>query len=155
MGSKLISFEKIEEVARSLIGIPYQHNGRNEDGIDCWGLVYLFFKEVGIELPLDDGGEPAPDDWYKVSPDRYLNGLKTLGEEVGHYRNLQPLDLPYFKLYRNVVTHSGVMLDDEHFIHVLNDKEVNVATMKRKIWYKKYAGAIRLPRLEDYQFNIT
>ena len=155
MDPRLIRFEKIEKVARSMVGIPYEHNGRDENGIDCWGLVYLFFKRIGVKLPLDDGGGPAPDNWYKVQPKRYINGLYTLGEEVGHYKNLQPLDIPYFRLYKNVVTHSGVMLDDEHFLHVLNEKEVSIATMKRKIWYRKYAGAIRLPCFENYNFNIT
>ena len=155
MDLRSIKFEKIEKVARSMVGIPYKHNGRDEDGLDCWGLVYVFFKRIRIKLPLDDGGEAAPDNWYKTNPDRYKKGLETLGEEVGHYRNLQPLDIPYFRLYRNVVTHTGVMLDDEHFLHVLNEKEVSIATIKRKIWHRKYDGAIRLPQFENYRFDIN
>jgi len=119
---------KLDNILDKLIGIPYQHNGRSYEGVDCWGLVYLFFKELGFPLPVNDGRN-VPQDWYLKEPERYINGIRTLGEEVGHYRNLGALDLPYFRLYRNVITHSGVMLDEMHFLHVLIDT---------------YAGAIRI-----------
>ncbi len=136
--------ERAWEVREKLSGIPYLHNGRSYDGVDCLGLIYLFFKEMGVDLPIDDNKGIIPDDWYKVEPDRYVNGLKLLGEEVGHYRDIQILDVPYFRLYKNVVTHTGVMLDSKHFLHVLIDKEVSVGSFDRRIWRAKYAGARRL-----------
>jgi len=42
------------------------------------------------------------------------------------------------------VTHTGVMLDDRHFLHVLIDKEVSVDSFERRFWRAKYAGARRL-----------
>lgn len=131
------------EIAKKLEGIPYEHNGRNYEGVDCWGVVYLFFKEIGIEFPLDDG-DYISDEWYKKDPGRYERSLQTLGEEVGHYKNLLPLDIPYYNLYRDVITHTSVMLDKIHFIHVLIDKEVAIDTMKRRYWRKKYKGARRI-----------
>ncbi len=135
--------EEIKEVVNHLTGIPYRHNGRSYDGVDCWGLIYLFYKELGVELPVDDG-ETIPDDWYLKEPNRYINGISQLGSEVGHFHNLLPLDIPYFRLYKDVITHSGVMLDNEFFIHVLINRRVEVDTIKRRYWKAKYAGAIRL-----------
>ncbi len=139
----IILLDFIKKIADDLVGIPYKHNGRNKNGLDCWGLVYLFFKELGIELPKNDG-EYVHQKWYKMDPDRYERGLESLGKEVGHYRHLQLLDIPYFRLYRNVITHSGVMIGDNQFIHVLINKEVSITNLKRRIWRAKYAGAKRV-----------
>lgn len=135
--------KKIKMVVDELLGIPYLHNGRSEKGVDCWGLIYLFFKKFGYILPVNDG-DTIPDNWYKVEPDRYINGLSLLGDELGHYKNLQLLDIPYFRLYKQVITHTAVMISEDEFLHVLIDKEVQIDTMKRRYWRRKYAGAIRL-----------
>ena len=139
----------LKSIAEELLGIPYEHNGRDKEGLDCWGLVYLFFKKLGVELPTGDG-KYISDEWYKIEPERYEKELAGLGEEVGHFKHLQPLDIPYFRLYQDVVTHTGVMLDDTHFIHVLIDKEVRIDTMKRRFWRAKYAGARRLNNIKIF-----
>ena len=137
------SVKKIREIADSLIGIPYRHNGRSEKGVDCWGLIQLFFSRLGIELPSDDGNY-IPRNWYKIDPGRYYRELKQLGEEVGSYNNLVSLDIPYFRLYKDVITHTSVMLDEVYFLHVLIDKEVSIDTMERRYWRRKYEGARRI-----------
>ena len=135
--------QDLKKIASELEGIPYHHNGRTREGVDCWGLVCLFFNRLGIELPEDDGSFISRD-WYKRDPERYLRELSSLGTEVGHYKNLRPLDIPYFRLYKDVVTHTSVMLDNTSFIHVLINKEVSVDTMKKRYWRRKYEGARRL-----------
>ena len=135
--------EEIGIVVNKLRGVPYKHNGRSFSGVDCWGLIYLFFRELGIELPTDDG-EYISQEWYKNNPERYINSLKKYGKEVGDFRNLKPLDIPYYNLYKDVITHTSVMIDNTYFLHVLIDKKVDIGTMDRRLWRKKYKGARRI-----------
>ena len=35
-----------------LVGIPYAEHGRDYSGADCWGIVWLYYRDVrGIVLP--------------------------------------------------------------------------------------------------------
>jgi cell wall-associated NlpC family hydrolase len=43
--------ERLVEVARSFIGIPFHHQGKSKAGVDCFGLFVLVAGECGIELP--------------------------------------------------------------------------------------------------------
>ena len=55
---------KYEQIARQFLGIPYRHGGRDRKGLDCLGLVHLFYRELGIKVP-DNDGQPYANDWYK------------------------------------------------------------------------------------------
>lgn len=38
------------------VGLPYRSGGRDETGIDCWGLVFLVYpREFGIAVPVLPG----------------------------------------------------------------------------------------------------
>ena len=143
MGLYLIDQKEVDKVAESLLGIPYLHNGRSKEGLDCWGLVYVFFNKLGYKLPEGDG-MPVEENWYKLDPARYYRELHKLGNEVGNYRKLLRFDIPYFSLYKNVITHSGVMLDNIRFLHVLNGRSVEISSFQKRFWRKKYKGGIRL-----------
>lgn len=46
----MISAEDLIAHARSLVGVPWCHQGRSEFGVDCIGLIGLAFKGAGIDL---------------------------------------------------------------------------------------------------------
>lgn len=39
-------------LATNLIGTRYENGGKSLKGFDCWGLVWYFFNELGIETPM-------------------------------------------------------------------------------------------------------
>ena len=47
------------------VGIPYIAHGRGYDGADCWGIVYLFYRDV-LKTPIPDYTKPCRSDGLKV-----------------------------------------------------------------------------------------
>lgn len=38
------------------VGLPWRAGGRDRAGVDCWGLVWLFYREqLGLEIPSYGG----------------------------------------------------------------------------------------------------
>ncbi|NLH59357.1 MAG: peptidoglycan endopeptidase, partial [Clostridiales bacterium] len=54
--------------------VPFIHNGRDMQGLDCLGFLILFYREFGVKIPGDDGRE-IDKDWYKKEPDRYIKAV--------------------------------------------------------------------------------
>jgi len=132
--------KQIESLIKKYLGIPYRHAGRDFNGLDCLGLIYFFYKDCGIDVP-DGDGQKYPRDWTKQDPERYLRGIMALGRAVP-VDDLQPLDLVYFRMGRNI-THGGIMVDNEHFLHVLQNTQVFVSKLDY-VWRRRLAGARRL-----------
>lgn len=135
------------------IGIPYKHNGRSiEEGLDCWGLVMCIFKELGISLPGSDGYNRPEQDWFKKDPDRYWRFLQRVGEPLDIVQ-VKRYDIVYFALIGNsIVSHAGVMLDNEKFIHTLQKRNCFVSKLDR-YWLKKIRGVRRLPEIARMQLE--
>lgn len=131
---------KLEQLASELIGIPYRHNGRDRGGLDCLGLVWYVYTQMGIPFPSGDGLK-VDENWYKSDPNRYLRGLLDVGANATE--PLKSLDLVYFRIINNAVTHSGVLITDDRFLHVLEGRTVQL-TKLRGFWRVKCAGARRL-----------
>lgn len=130
------------ELAADLLGIPYRHGGRDRNGVDCLGLLCLFYQKLGINLPNHDGQEYTRD-WYKKDPERFWRGLQQVGVGVRIATEpLKPLDLVYFKI-GGTVTHAGVMLDENSFLHVMIGQKVHIARLTRA-WKRRLKGARRL-----------
>lgn len=135
-----VSQQAIDAAIAAHVGIPYEHNGRGPDSLDCLGLIVSFYRAVGVQVP-DGDGEPIERDWWRRDPGRYLRGLLTVGRPAEP--PLQALDLIYFALRDDVVTHGGVMVDGHRFIHVLEGRRVMVSRLAG-FWLRKLAGARRL-----------
>ena len=46
--------------ARRYLGVPFRHRGRSAQKLDCVGLVWLAYRDCGVDLPCptDYGREP-------------------------------------------------------------------------------------------------
>ena len=83
-------------------GVRYVWGGASRGGFDCSGLVcYVFRKQRGMQLPHSASAQAR------------------LGTPV-HREDLQPGDLVFFSTYRPGISHVGIYIGDNRFIHAAN-----------------------------------
>ncbi len=115
----------VVEVARSLVGVPYRFGGASRRGMDCSGLVHYAYGEVGITVP------------------------RTVAEQRRHafpvsLQALRPGDLLFFRLSGRTVSHVGLYIGDNRFVHApRTGKRVSIASLEQAFWKRRLAGAGR------------
>jgi len=125
------------------MNMPFVEKGRDYDGCDCFGLVYLGFRDVlGIELPKHT-------DEYEnsgITPDsrHHLGGLiskhKRAWEQV---KDAQPMDVALFRLGGQPI-HVGLMIDKKNFIHCEKKRGVSIEGINSLRWALRKDGFFRL-----------
>lgn len=101
--------------ARSLIGVPFQHQGRNEHGVDCIGLVLLACERAGCPTLVVPGITHAPRYGRRVHP----QALELLERHLaGRLMEPRPGCLVVFQYpFEPMPRHHGVMTDAGTFVH--------------------------------------
>jgi cell wall-associated NlpC family hydrolase len=142
----------IVQNARKFIGTPFRHSGRSTLGIDCAGLLYMSYHRAGIDLPKGDGKEYTVA-WWKHTDveERLYNVLVNAGfRSLSQNELLDKGDIPLFKLFGGSYPahHSGIMIDQNHFIHAkcgykARDKKVGFDSLypsyiKKIAWIMRY-----------------
>lgn len=68
----------VVETARTWLGIPFAHQGRNRHGVDCIGFVAAVFDELGDDTFLRN----LPPDYARAPRAELLEGLKKFAIQV-------------------------------------------------------------------------
>ncbi len=135
--------DKINELIPKFKSAKFVHNGRSlEEGIDCLGFIIAFYKEFGVDIPSDDG-RFIDEDWYKTEPLRYIKAIKKFSSKEVKFGDLRPLDMIYLAISRNIITHTGIMINKKEFVHMSPKSGFLISKLERH-WKKRYRGAIRL-----------
>ena len=53
------SLQKVFEVGKKYIGVPYRYGGSTPAGFDCSGFVAFVYSQFGVNLPHNAGGQAA------------------------------------------------------------------------------------------------
>ena len=123
---------------RRYIGIPYKSHACSFDGVDCYQLARLFNREeLGVELP----------DYKDLYKDAHKSSDVQSAFDIGK-RSWTKTDEPRLGdviLFRDrgVVSHCGVYLDAESFLHIRENGLSCVEPMNSIHWNRIIEGIMR------------
>ncbi len=115
--------------AISLVGTPYHYGGTQPDtGFDCSGLIGFVFNEAaGLKLP------------------RTTRELIDIDAKAIDRDDLQAGDLVYFNSRGGRVSHIGIYVGENRFVHAPSSGGVvRIDKLDTPYWTKFYVGAKRL-----------
>lgn len=136
-------------VARSLVGTPYQHQGRAKDiGIDCIGVPIFVAHKLGL-------GEFHAVDYPRIPDGR----IKPLIEQVCHDEILQPGVLLLFRI-GDAPQHCGIVSKYNEGLGLIHAWDVAGMVVEHKLsrdWINKVVGCYALPGVhyDKYQGAIS
>lgn len=116
------------------IGIPYKDKGRDETGVDCWGLARLIYEnEYNIKLP-SLSSEYINGDTVSISElfAQYSEGWEKLD-------TAKEGDLVLFRVL-GIESHVGVMISSTHFIHARENQTVVIESITSSMWEHRVLG---------------
>lgn len=121
----------IAEESKNWIGTPYKY-GHSEKGVatDCSGMVLILYQEIAnIKVPRNSAQQAE-----------FCEELKE--------NNIRPGDLVFFATGKDPkkVSHVGVMLDKNKFIHASASKGVIMSEMTTPYYRRKFIKFGRVPR---------
>lgn len=117
------------------IDIPYKDGGRDLEGLDCWGLVRLVYKEqYGIELP-------SFSDSYTTAKDTdHLHELISRHREQWDKLSSPVEGCVVLLRIFGTDTHVGVYLGNDMFLHVREGTNVAVENINSPTWKTRVVG---------------
>lgn len=117
--------------AKSYIGTPYKWGGTTTSGFDCSGFIQKSFKDVGISLPRTTGQQ-------------YATGTAVAKNK------LQAGDLVFFNTNGKGVSHAGIYIGSNNFIHASTSKGVMISSINDPYyWGSRYIGAKRVKNFNE------
>ncbi|ASZ12448.1 hypothetical protein CK934_16510 [Chitinophaga sp. MD30] len=108
-------------------GTPYRLGGRDRAGIDCSNFVNTLMAAV-----------------FQISS---IGNSVQLFEKVTKLRSRDELhegDLVFFRINRHRISHVGIYLGNDRFVHASTSNGVMISDLNEAYWKRYYAGAGRL-----------
>lgn len=121
------------------VGIPFKEKGRDESGLDCWGLVRLWYdKELGIELP-------SYIDVYQTTKDIEITETIKKEQAIKWESVEKPVrgDVVLLRI-KGLPWHVGIYLGDNRILHVEQGCDSVIENLGRSKWKNRILGYYRM-----------
>lgn len=113
----------------SWYGVDYRMGGTDKDGIDCSGFVQKLYMEVfGLDL-------------VRTSYEQFSNCEHLRKADEAHEG-----DLVFFKTRGRRISHVGVYLMNDYFVHASTTQGIVISSLKEEYWHKHFAGVGRISK---------
>ena len=122
------------------LSIPFKDRGRDENGVDCFGLVQMIYRdEFEIQLPsyieMNENEKDKKAICHAINSEKKLSGwLETTNPKFGNLIILNLLGRPL---------HLGVMLDNSSFIHCMKGKGTIIENTTDISWRNRINGYLK------------
>ena len=110
-------------------GANYHLGGCSRTGIDCSGFAQKLYGEVyGVDL-------------LRTAMEQFRNCKR-----VKHSKDAEEGDLVFFHIHSRHITHVGIYLANDYFVHASTSGGVMISNLNEDYWHKYFAGAGRIPK---------
>jgi len=127
------------------VGLNFLPDGRTREGLDCWGIVQLVYREQkGIELPAYSG-------IYTMDTAEKLREVAEVMERESvkwsQVEKPQDFDIVRLKISGRLAFHVGLVVG-KNFLHITKDIQSSVESLNSPVWkqritgYYRYAGTL-------------
>ena len=124
---------------KSYIGIPYLNRGRDREGVDCWGLVQLWYQEqLAVAVPDYLWAYTSAEDHGSVAGainEHKVQWLKVEGEP-------QYGDVLVFNIMGHPI-HVGIMLEGGDFLHAFKGTQSCRERLSSLSWSRRLLEVYR------------
>lgn len=110
------------------LGVPYKHGGTTRQGVDCSGFCGNVFKSV-YNITLGRSAQDIYDQSKPVNRSAVKEG-----------------DLVFFKINSSRVSHVGIYLSGNKFVHASTSRGVMISDLGEAYWTKYYFASGRVER---------
>lgn len=120
------------------IGLPYKDHGRSREGMDCWGMCVLFYREVfQVELPLLTDEYLSAEDGESVAgcvDKARVRWLEVQEPEFGDVLLFRIMGWP---------THVGIYIGNGDFLHALKGSNSCIDRIRSLTWKSRHIRTYR------------
>ncbi len=103
------------------LGTPYRHGGTTRSGVDCSGLATHIYRKV-----------------YNIDLSRATVDMTQRTRKVNR-RQLKEGDLVFFKINNRKISHVGVYISNNRFVHSSTSRGVIISSLDEEYYDRRFA----------------